>query len=121
MYLDHISIIISQIEHLKFYEALDFGVISRTSRSQCHDEIVIMQGNGVTLGIYVDATHPQRVNNPEANGLRHFALRTDDLDAVIAKLQEAGYVPEPIRTMATGQRYTFVKDSDGLPVELREG
>lgn len=118
--LHHIALIVSDASFLRFYECLGFSVKSRTPRPEHHDEIIMMEGNGLTLEIFVDGTHPPRVTGPEALGLRHFALRTADIEADMAALAAAGYPSETIRTAPDGKRFVFVKDPDGLPVELHE-
>ncbi|MBQ7301684.1 MAG: VOC family protein, partial [Clostridia bacterium] len=51
----------------------------------------------------------------------HLALAVDALEEVLRTLTDAGYAPEPIRRDTfTGERMTFVKDPDGLPIELHE-
>ena len=112
--LDHIAIIVSAEAGIEFYTGLGFIEEERYDRG--YDTIVYMKGYGIILEIYVDATHPQRITNPEAMGLRHLALRADHLEQTI---RELGVDAEPIREK-DGRRYTFIKDPDGLPIELYE-
>ena len=64
---------------------------------------------------------PARLTRPEARGLRHLAFAVKDLDQEIARLSALGVVIESVRTDdATGRRYTFFADPDGLPLELYE-
>ena len=63
----------------------------------------------------MDSTHPARVSDPEAYGLRHVALEVDDLEAEWSRLSK--YSPEPI---SKNFRIFFVKDPDGCPIEIRE-
>lgn len=61
------------------------------------------------------------MTNPEAYGLRHLALSVNKIEEVVQKLEASGYRPEPIRRDSfTNEKMTFVKDPDGLPVELHE-
>lgn len=61
------------------------------------------------------------MTSPEAYGLRHLALGTDDANIVRERLISAGYDPEPLRTDSFNSRTLFfVKDPDGLPIELHE-
>lgn len=71
--------------------------------------------SSVVLEIFIDKNHPARVSNPEAIGLRHIAFTVTDLDEM-AKLMDC----EPIRTDWFGRRFTFTKDPDGQPIELKE-
>lgn len=79
-----------------------------------------MEIMGLILEIFVDDKHPRRLNQPEATGLRHLALRTDNITETIAKLKKDGIEAEPIRQDWHGLNFTFVKDPDGLPIEIKE-
>ena len=120
--LHHIAILCSDREAaLRFYETLGFALYESHVRPERHDEILMMRGHGMVLELFVIAGNPPRVNNPEAYGLRHLALAVNDLDGVLASLSNAGYTPEPVRhDTFSGERMTFVKDPDGLPIELHE-
>ncbi|MBI1190715.1 MAG: hypothetical protein GC200_08575 [Tepidisphaera sp.] len=73
------------------------------------------------LELFSFANPPPRPTNPEARGLRHLALLVPDLDAELARLATHGITAEPIRTDEyTGQRFTFIRDPDELPIELYE-
>lgn len=114
MELHHIAIIVSTEKSIEFYSRLGFREISRVDRG--YDIIVMMEGPCL-LEIFIDPTHPARSNRPEALGLRHFALKVEDLEQTLAEL--GGMEIEPIRE-AGGKYFTFIKDPDGLPIELHE-
>lgn len=64
--------------------------------------------------------HPQRLS-PEAYGLRHLAFRVDSVEDTVAALGGKGIPCEPIRTDTyTGEKMTFFRDLDGLPLEIHE-
>lgn len=114
--LHHIAIIVSSETGINFYKALGFDEKSRVDRG--YDQIVWLTGYGAVLEIFVDGTHPKRVTNPEALGLRHLAFEVDDVDAEWERLRS--YDPEPIRITDDGKKIFFVKDPDGLPIEIRD-
>ena len=119
----HIAILCSDRERaLAFYcDGLGFSVERTHKRPERGDEIIMLCGYGVTLELFVSKSNPPRVTDPEAYGLRHLALWTDDVEKTAAKLFEKGFAPEPIRRDTfTGEKMTFVKDPDGLPIELHE-
>ena len=119
----HIAIISSdKMRSLAFYcDALGFSMERSHSRPERGDEIVVLRGHGVTLELFVSKGNPPRVSNPEAYGLRHLAFWVDDVENTAAMLAERGFAPEPIRRDSfTGEKMTFVKDPDGLPIELHE-
>lgn len=111
MDLDHIALIVSSEESLGFYEKLGFKEIQRFTRS--YDTVVFMENNGIVLEIFVDSNHPERMCGSEAKGLRHIAFTVDSLDDVAVECEE-------IRTDWFGRRFTFTKDLDGQPIELKE-
>ncbi len=112
--LDHIAIICSTEHSIDFYKHLGFTEIGREDRR--HDILVFLKGCGIVLEMFVDPTHPPRVDRPEAMGLRHLALRVDDVQKTLDELKIAA---EPIRER-DGKHFTFFKDPDGLPIELHE-
>ena len=113
MELDHIALIVSNEENLAFYEKLGFKEKNRIERG--YDTVVFMECNGLLLEVFIDLNHPARVSGPEALGLRHIAF-------VVESLEEAMSVVkcEEIRTDWFGRRFTFTKDPDGQPIELKE-
>ena len=117
--LDHIAIIISNEDNLEFYKK--FGFVESRRFTRAYDTVVFMECTGnttnssVVLEIFIDKNHPARVSDPEAIGLRHIAFTVTDLDEM-AKLIDC----EPIRTDWFGRRFTFTKDPDGQPIELKE-
>ena len=111
--LNHIALIVSSEESLRFYEKLGFREFKRIERS--YDTIVFMESGLIVLEIFIDQNHPERVSGPEAKGLRHIAFTVDDLNRMVAELD-----CEEIKTDWFGNRFTFAKDPDGQPIELKE-
>lgn len=111
MLLDHIAIIVSKEENLAFYEKLGFREKERFNRS--YDCVVFMECDGIVLEIFVDSNHPTRVNEPESRGLRHIAITVDSIENLDVEI-------EPIRKDFFGRKFTFTKDPDGQPIELKE-
>lgn len=104
--LNHIAIIVSSEDGVSFYKSFGFEEKSREVRPASHDERIYLSNGIITLEIYKDATHPPRVSNPEAYGLRHICFQVDKLE---------GECREDKRG-----RFKFVYDPDGQPVEIRE-
>ena len=115
MILDHIALIVSSEECLRFYEKLGFKETNRFERS--YDTVVFMENSRTVLEIFIDPNHPERVSGPEALGLRHIAFVVDSLEEVMSL---DGVECEEIRTDWFGRRFTFTKDPDGQPIELKE-
>ena len=113
MILDHIALIVSSEESLRFYEKLGFIETNRFERS--YDTVVFMECGDIVLEIFIDPNHPERVSNPEAKGLRHIAFTVESLEEIM-KIVEC----EEIRTDWFGRKFTFCRDFDGQPIELKE-
>lgn len=115
MILDHIALIVSSEECLRFYEKLGFKETNRFERS--YDTVVFMECGEIVLEIFIDPNHPERVSAPEALGLRHIAFVVDSLEEVMSL---DGVECEEIRSDWFGRKFTFTKDPDGQPIELKE-
>lgn len=113
MELDHIALIVSKEENLAFYEKLGFIEKNRIERG--YDTVVFMENGKLLLEVFIDPNHPARVSGPEALGLRHIAFVVESLDEVVKSVE-----CEEIRTDWFGRRFTFTKDPDGQPIELKE-
>ncbi|MBO7761757.1 MAG: VOC family protein [Clostridia bacterium] len=118
----HIALLSSCKEaSLAFYRTLGFTLVKEIIRPARGDEVCFLSGGGMTLELFVSGGKPPRPSDPEAYGVRHLAFICRDLDALRASLLASGHLPEPMRRDSqSGARMFFVKDPDGLPIELRE-
>ena len=119
----HIAIIASSWEKAKdFYiDKLGFELTREVYRPAQDDYLRMLQLGETTLELFIRPDAPQRVNNPEAMGLRHLAFRVEDAVAAAAWLNSRGIETEPIREdLVNGGKFTFFKDPDGLPLEIHE-
>ena len=109
----HISIIVSSEESVSFYKRLGFVEKKRIERD--YDTVVLLDGHGFELGLFIDPTHPERATDPENIGLRHMAFRVDDIEKI-----EKEFDCGPVMTDWFGKKYRFTADPDGLPIEFCE-
>ena len=119
----HIAIISSSWEKAKdFYiDKLGFELTREVWRPAQNDYLRMLTLGQTTLELFIRPDAPQRVNNPEAMGLRHLAFRVADAVAAAAWLNSRGIETEPIREDPyNGGKFTFFKDPDGLPLEIHE-
>ena len=119
----HIAIIASSWEKAReFYiEKLGFELIREVYRPAQDDFLRMLSQGDTTLELFIRPDAPQRVNDPEAMGLRHLAFRVEDIEPVVRWLNDRGVETEPIREdLVNGGRFTFFKDPDGLPLEIHE-
>lgn len=121
--IHHVAIIVSDYQKSReFYvEKLGLRVIRENYRLERKDYKLDLELDGCELEIFSGNGNPPRPNYPEACGLRHLAFYVEDMEGMIAELQEKGIETEPIRIDEfTGKRMTFFHDPDGLPLELHE-
>ena len=119
----HIAIIASDYPRAKeFYiDKLGFQLIREVYRPEQNDYLRMLQQGNTVLELFIKPDAPERVNNPEAKGLRHLAFHVEDIEPAVAWLNSMGIETEPIREdKVNGGRFTFFKDPDGLPLELHE-
>ncbi|MBB1361277.1 VOC family protein [Shewanella sp. SR44-4] len=120
--IHHVAIICADYPRSKaFYtQVLGLKVIAehyREARDSYKLDLALPDGSQIELFSFNGA--PPRPSYPEAQGLRHLAFKVDDIDAVVAHLQQNQISVEPIRIDEyTGKQYTFFSDPDGLPLEL---
>ena len=122
--IHHVAIICSNLEASKrFYvEALGFKIIQEVYREARDSWKVDLDIDGRSqIELFSFPSPPPRVNNPEAQGLRHLAFQVQNLDDALNHLSQFNILAEPIRIDEyTGKRFTFVKDPDNLPIEFYE-
>ena len=126
MYLSkqhHIAVISSDYAKAKdFYiDKLGFELVKEVYRPANNDYLRMLKQGDTVIELFIRPDAPQRVNNPEAMGLRHLAFRVEDIEPAVAWLNSVGIETEPVREDPyNGGRFTFFKDPDGLPLELHE-
>ena len=121
--IHHVAIIASDYEASRaFYvDKLGLPVVREVYRPEVDDYLRMLRQGDTVLELFIKPENPERVNNPEAKGLRHLAFHVEDIEPAVAWLNSMGIVTEPIREdKVNGGRFTFFKDPDGLPLELHE-
>lgn len=120
----HVAIICSDYARSKFFyhKLLGFEVLCETyreERSSYKLDLKVDDHTQIELFSFPEA--PERPSYPEAQGLRHLAFASMDLDKAVAYLRAQGVYTEDIRVdEITGKRFTFFADPDHLPLELYE-
>lgn len=120
----HIAIICSEYERSKkFYtEVLQLSVIREVYRKERESYKLDLALNGqYIIELFSFPSPPARPSRPEAQGLRHLAFAVENIETVLAHLQQYNVEAEPIRIDEfTNKRFTFIADPDGLPIEFYE-
>ncbi|WP_249011731.1 VOC family protein [Conexibacter sp. DBS9H8] len=104
-----------------FYELLGFSELRRLPiGEEAINAFMGMPGDGPRLELTynIDRTEPYEIGT----GYGHIAITTEDLDAMLAGLAEAGVRPEkpPYSVREGGSRLCFVRDPDGYRIEIIE-
>ncbi|RUT06039.1 VOC family protein [Dulcicalothrix desertica PCC 7102] len=121
--IHHAAIICSNYElSKKFYvETLGFKIIQETYRAPRNSYKLDLQVGENQIELFSFPNPPQRVNKPEACGLRHLAFEVENIEETVSYLQSQGVEVESIRVDdITDKKYTFFQDPDGLPLEIYE-
>ncbi len=122
--IHHVAIICSDYERSKrFYvEVLGLRIIAENFRAERGSyKLDLALDDGTQLELFSFPDPPLRASYPEARGLRHLAFSVDNIDDAVAALRVCNVACEVTRIdQATGKRFTFFHDPDGLPLELYE-
>ncbi len=125
--LHHLAITVSDIQKsVSFYKRLGFELISIYDKSEpgAKGASLKLESNELEMFCFKDSTKSKSRELKETFktiGITHFALGHEDLDECCKKLKKAGFevLHEP-KTASTGHRYSFIKDPDGIYIELFE-
>jgi glyoxylase I family protein len=88
--------------------------------------IVYIRSGAVTLELFAAASDvaDNAADGPEVVGMRHLAFQVDDVDAAVAALGGAAEVtlgPLDFSGFIPGWKTTWVRDPDGIIVEISQG
>ena len=117
--IHHVAVICSDYQKSKeFYvEKLGFEIENKVFREERNSYKLDLKVAGVyQIELFSFPNPPERVNSPEARGLRHLAFEVDDVEKTAAELNEKGIETEPVRIdEITGKKFTFFKDPSMAP------
>lgn len=122
--LHHIALICSDYQSSKrFYmDLFGFEILAEVYRKERDSyKLDLIHPSGIRLELFSFTNPPKRISNPEAAGLRHLAFKVKDVEETILNLKKIQIQVENSRIdAATGKKFTFLSDPDGLPIELYE-
>ncbi|SEK60225.1 glyoxylase I family protein [Carnobacterium iners] len=119
--IHHVAIIASDYEKSKYFytDILNLEIIRENYRKERDSYKLDLKIGESEIELFSFPNPPERPTTPEARGLRHLCFSVDDLNKTVAELNQNGIATERIRLDEfTGGLYTFLKDPDGLPIEL---
>lgn len=107
MGIRHFSIIASSEASVEFYKKFGFKEYKRIVRD--YDQVVLLNGYGVGLKIFIDPTHPTKLK-PELLRLRQLTFCVDNIEKTIDEFDiEAGLV----MAYWFGCRFCLIANLDG--------
>lgn len=95
-------------------------------KPQASGELAFLDAGGGMLEVFAPNTgiSPAGDVPPDQAGMRHVTFAVTELDAMIARLETAGVLiverPRPAHNTELIKRVAFVRDPDGIMVELIE-
>ena len=109
--IHHFSIIASSEASVEFYTKLGFHKNKRINRD--YDTVVLMDGYGIGLEVFIDPRHCRSVDEPL--GFRTLSLKVDSCENIKRKF-DCG----PIQKDWVGVNFCFTADPDGLLIQFHE-
>ncbi|ATX81676.1 glyoxylase I family protein [Mariprofundus ferrinatatus] len=125
----HVALSVRELgPSIAFYEIFGFEPVFRWQSDDGELSIVHLKQGEVLLELFrfrtpVDAPHTSHELSTDLPriGMKHFGLKSEDIDIAAAHLMKLGLVEHiEIVEGRTGIRYFFVKDPSGLMVEVVE-
>jgi glyoxylase I family protein len=123
--LHHICLVSSNYqETIKFYvETLGFEIFRESFSSNWNGQKLELYYNGeYMLEIFVVEDDNRKKKNEEVfTGLNHLSFLVDDVENVINKLRSKNIETSEVKLdNATGKKYAFFYDPDGIKLEIYE-
>lgn len=122
----HIGIVVADLERsTHFYRVLGFEVVQDMPAEDGSRAIRFIRLGEFEIELFWYAETPAEAPVPAGKGqagYRHFALRTTNIDGVLAELQARGFVSADaqIRRVPAGYSLLFLTDPDGLEIEVMQ-
>jgi glyoxylase I family protein len=122
--LHHVAIICSDYSKSKDFYTRILGLkpINEVYREERNSYKLDLEVGGIyQIELFSFPNPPKRPSYPEAAGLRHLAFEVESVEQAAEEVKENGVEVEEIRIdPVMNKKYTFLKDPDGLPIELYE-
>lgn len=122
--IHHVAVICSEYERSKYFytQILGLKILREEYRVERDSyKLDLAVGDTYQIELFSFPQPPARLSHPEATGLRHLAFAVENVEVVKRELESQGVVVEAVRVdEATGKKFVFFVDPDGLPLELYE-
>ena len=128
--LAHIAVAVSSIARSEAFYGRHFGFrrVKEYALASAGLRICILKKNAVALELFefkkrrpLPAYRKKLASDLKTIGVKHFAFAVTDIQASYRDLKKARVRFEtPMRVFSDGARYFFIKDPDGILIELME-
>jgi len=125
MKIHHISLSVKDLDKsVKFYkDFFGFEEINRFTKEGWNGEAVILELNNMQIELFhfndfVEKTDDLMKLN--VIGLKHIGIEVDNVAEKYDELKSAGVDIDEPKKGTTCEKYCFLRDSDGVPIELYE-
>lgn len=127
---DHIGIVVQDLEVSIAWYAKHLGFERQSKFDFPGAQVAFIRRGSLRLELFqiegaapLAAERKQAESNLTIGGINHFAIVVDDLDETVAELQangvELAYTLNDVPD-GSGDRWTFVRDNEGMLIELYE-
>lgn len=125
MKIHHVALSVRNLENsANFYkDTFGFKEIKRFERKDLGGKSVMLELKGMVIELWQfenQIENKDDFSNLNIIGIKHMAFEVDDVEKVHKELKSKNIeITEP-KLGASGAKYSFLKDPDGIPIELYE-
>ena len=113
----HVCLNVKHLDRsIAFYEKLGFGVLFDFTRKGAKFGVYMKIADGNYIELFEDPNMGPVVNN----GIAHFCLEADDIDAVMSELAERGVPFTPKKLGVDNTWQIWLEDPDGNKFEVHQ-
>lgn len=125
MKIHHIALTVNDLRRsVNFYtDVFGFSELKRFEREDLGGKAAFLELNGIKLEIWEFSEKSKiqnDLNNLKIIGLKHIAFVVSDISKIYQELKDKGLEISEPRLGTSGTYYCFLKDPDGIPIELYE-
>ncbi len=125
MYIHHIAISVKNLEKsLCFYrDILGFKRVKIFSRKDFGGKAMFLKSKNINLELWQldkQIKNKDDFSNLNILGMKHIAFSVGDIIKEYKRIMEKNIKISEPKLGASGARYCFLKDPDGIPIELYE-
>jgi glyoxylase I family protein len=125
MKIHHIALSVKNLDNsIKFYkEIFGFSEVQRFERKDLGGKAIFLKLNNVSLEIWqFDNQNKNKDDFSDLNvlGIRHLAFEVNNIEEEYTKLKLKKIAISEPRLGASGAKYCFLNDPDGIQLELYE-